>query len=284
MINIKNIGDSIGIGVGAGYCFDNDSSICLENELQQTSSGFYSNITYYVGTLCVLFLMNIFMYGCIHTYLRKYNSYIELIPRDKFYVLKNLCKSFILCMLMIAGTPIVYGVIFNNYWNNAMIHFLGTVYVSTDLTGLITIRRLSMATKIHHACVLIFGFVSVSSDYNEPSIARAMLVLTFFSIIPYSVNGYLGLRYLKQKDIQELVIDLCLYTYVNSVIVNFVFQHLYILYWLSDSYWILRMVYMGLYYLILNDDIKLIKYLYYKFRVTHGYYSDTNIMAFFSLF
>jgi hypothetical protein len=139
--------------------------------------------------------------------------------------------------------------------------------MSTDVTGLLFVPNLSSATKLHHTTVWIFSTLSMISDYTLNGLHRALVVLCFFSAIPYLVNAYLGLRHLNtHMYVKQKIVDIALYTYANSVAVNVVLQHLYVFRWVPLH--IVSFVYLGLYYLILYDDIKLIRYLYYKYKTT----------------
>ena len=179
------------------------------------------------------------------------------------YTVKNLSKSVVLLVMILLLIPVIYNIIFNGYWDNSKIHFFGTLYTSTDVTGLLFVPQLSSATKIHHRTVWIFGTLNMISNYEENGIHRALVALGFFSGIPYLVNTYLGMRHL-ETPYRSKIVDIALYTYVNSVVVNIILQHLYVFRWVPIN--AISIIYIILYYLILYDDIKLIQYLYFKYK------------------
>lgn len=233
--------------------------------------GIYNNVSMslitYFCTLMAMCFINCIGYSIVDIILStNIPAYNDLDLAKKRYTQKNLTKSLILLIILLMSIPGLMVLLLTGKWQTEAIHFLGTVYVSTDLTGLMMVPNLSRATVVHHFCVLLFGTISVLSDYNVMGIHRAMVTLTLLSAIPYLVNGYLGLRYLENKRIREIIIDICLYTYVNSVIVNFVVQHLYVFVWLPAGYWTVKLPYMCLYYLIVYDDVNLIRYLWFKHR------------------
>ena len=136
--------------------------------------------------------------------------------------------------------------------------------MSTDVTGLLLVPNLSTATKIHHRTVWVLSTLNMISDYQVNGLHRALVTLCFFSAIPYLVNTYLGLRHLNTPYIKQKIVDIALYTYANSVAANVVLQHLYVFRWVPFNG--VSVVYLILYYLILYDDIKLVMYLYYKYK------------------
>lgn len=242
-----------------------DIQIINDNSIWHLYENYYSSIIIYILSLFVFCTINIISYMIIDIILGdNVIGYGKLNIIQKRYTQKNLTKSLILLLILIMGLPNMFVLFVTGKWQNEMIHFLGTIYVSTDLTGLIMIPKLSIATKIHHYCVLVFGTISVLSDYNKMGIHRAMVTLTLLSAIPYLVNGYLGLRYLENKNIKDFIINICLYTYILSVVANFIIQHLYVCLWLPSGFLLIKLPYIGLYYLIVYDDLNLIKYLWYK--------------------
>ena len=167
-------------------------------------------------------------------------------------------------LILVFSTPLIYGIIFNGNWNNNLIHAFGTLYASTDVTGLLIVPNLARATKIHHTTVIIFSTLNMISNHELNGLHRALIVMCFLSAVPYIVNTYLGLRHLETPRIKQKIVDIALYTYVNSVVVNIILQHLYVFRWVPFS--LVSLLYLGLYYLILYDDVQLIKYLYYKYK------------------
>ena len=192
-------------------------------------------------------------------------EYQNLEEFEKRYILKNLTKTFILFLIVIGTLPWLYDLLLYNIWNNPIKHIIGTIYVSTDLTGLLFVPRLAFRTKVHHTIVCILGLSSIMTDYTQNGLHRALLTLTYMSAIPYTVNAYLGLRYLNRDYIKKQIVDVALYVYSLSVMVNILVQHFYVFLWVP-GFSLLKVLYLAMYYSILYDDLKLVQYLYYKYR------------------
>jgi len=185
-------------------------------------------------------------------------SYLSEYKRK--YVIKNIWKSFVLSIIMVGVTVNFIDGFFNNIWSNLSFKIWGTLYVSLDLSGLIYVRGLPTATIIHHLVVNILGIINSVTDYNEPGYYRSMLIYTYFSIVPFIVNFYLGYRYIDNNENRKNKLAQVAYKiYFTSLSLNILSQILF--FTLSQFHYSL-FFYIFLYSLIINDDIKLIKFLY----------------------
>ena len=128
---------------------------------------------------------------------------ITLSPYKRKYIIKNIWKSFILLIILIGASIQFLDGFINNVWSNLSFKTWGTVYVALDLSGLIYVKGLPIATVIHHVVVNILGFVNAQTDYNLPGYYRSILIYTYFSIIPFLVNFYLGYRYLDTNEYRK---------------------------------------------------------------------------------
>lgn len=222
------------------------------------------NIIDYGFILMLFIMLNRLQYFVIEKLMEKYMNNYDLLENYQIkYIVKNLTKSATLLIILMLSAPSIYSII-NGIWINKPLWILGSLYVSTDLTGLIFVPKLPKPTRIHHTIVGIFGLCNISVDYTKNGLHRALFVLCILSAVPYLVNTYLGLRYLENNNVQRKIVDICLFTYANSVIANVIFQYLYIFKWTTFHY--VSVIYFVLYNLILYDDIKLIKYLYHKYK------------------
>jgi hypothetical protein len=148
---------------------------------------------------------------------------------------------------------------FNNVWSNLSFRTWGTLYVALDLSGLIYVRGLPTATIIHHSVVNILGIINSVTDYNTPGYYRSMLIYTYFSILPFIVNFYLGYRYLDDNSKRKKKLAYIAFrVYQLSLLLNIVSQLVF--FWMEPLHYSIVM-YIILYALILNDDIKLILFL-----------------------
>jgi hypothetical protein len=223
------------------------------------------NLSYGYLLLLIFCCINISLYSILEYILPYYfPKFNNLSYADRKYTVKNLSKSFILSIIMASVGPIIYNIISNGVWDNYYTYLFGTIYMSTDVTGLLIVPNLPLPTKIHHITVWIFCTLNMISNYEVNGLHRALVALGYFSSIPYLVNTYLGLRHLNSTYIKQKIVDISLYTYANTIVVNAILQHLYIFRWVTFN--VISIVYTSLYYLILYDDIKLLRYLYYKYK------------------
>lgn len=187
------------------------------------------------------------------------NSDIVMSVYKRKYITKNIWKSFMLLLILIGSTLQFFDGFFNNVWSNLSFQTWGTVYVALDLSGLIYVRGLPLATVIHHVVVNILGIVHAQTDYNTPGYYRSILIYTYFSVIPFLVNFYLGYRYLDKDSHRKKRLAYYSYRiYQFSLISNMVCQFIFFLY---EPFHYSIILYVFLYCLILNDDIKLIRFL-----------------------
>ena len=178
----------------------------------------------------------------------------------KLYITKNIWKSAMLALIL-AGTtiPILQG-FFLNEWTNTSFLFWGTLYVALDLSGLIYVRGLPKATVIHHIVVCILGTLNAMADYTVRGYYRSILIYTYFSIVPFIVNFYLGARYLIIEDrSRKLLAKTSALIYTFSLGANIVSQ---VLFFATEPFSWAIVFYMSMYLLIMNDDVKLIHFLW----------------------
>jgi len=187
------------------------------------------------------------------------NDEMILSTYKRKYITKNIWKSFMLLLILIGSSLQFLDGFINNVWSNLSFQTWGTIYVALDLSGLIYVKGLPLATVIHHIVVNILGIVNAQTDYNMPGYYRSILIYTYFSIIPFLVNFYLGYRYL-DKDVHRKK-RLAYYSYriyQFSLGFNIMSQFLFFIY---EPLHYSILLYAVLYCLILNDDIKLILFL-----------------------
>jgi len=194
-------------------------------------------------------------------------DYTKLAFKQKAYILKNVTKSvFLMYLVYIAFNPIIYA-LRDDIWDNTSITYMGNIYVSTDLSGLLFVPELPITTKLHHLCVLALGVGNIFLDYSTQNMQRYACIYAYFSVIPYCVNTYLGMRVLLvKKPILKYICKMSLYIYSGCFLMNVLFQHniAYHLFIENTVDTLYIAIYLCIFYLIMIDDIKLIKYFYYK--------------------
>ena len=190
------------------------------------------------------------------------NSYFPTLKdHQKMRTLKNLTKATFLAYLTIYTTPHIWAIYKTGIWDNDLITWMGNVYVSTDLAGLFYVESLPKLTKIHHTIVFFLGIMNIIADYSQPGTHRNMVILAYFSLIPYSVNCLLGTKDLRFTPIFYRILGVwSSILYGFCITINFLFQHINIFKYNQDQISI-RLGFLAIYYLILLDDINLMKWL-----------------------
>jgi len=224
----------------------------------------YSNLSTYFATLAFLVYLHQYVYIIGDILLFKFYITDDIIA-DKFtlykrkYIIKNLWKSSMLALIMISATISFIDGFFHNTWSNLTFFVWGTYYVSLDLSGLVYVRGLPITTKVHHVVVCILGTLNAIADYNIPGYYRSILIYTYFSIVPFIVNFYLGYRYLETNETRrKLISKLSYYIYSFSLFTNILCQ---ILFFYFEVFSFSIIFYIAMFSMIMNDDIKLIRFL-----------------------
>jgi|SaaInlV_165m_DNA_1040744.scaffolds.fasta_scaffold17645_2 hypothetical protein len=226
----------------------------------------------YIIPLPPLFIVIIFYVGyftsvfkTVEFVMNKIGPYKSLSTYKKRYVIKNLLKSNTL-FLMTPGTLLILKDIFMyNKWNNASLHILGTIYSLTDFISLLLVPGLPMTTKLHHGFVTIFGIINIINDYTQPNIVRMLIIYGALSTISFSVNGYLGLRYITQNDkLLNTTALLSFCVYVICFTINWLYHYYYII--TIESMTFATILYFIAAHIIMYDDIKLMGHLIKRVR------------------
>lgn len=228
-------------------------------------------IFYYLFALFLLVYLHQYVYLLGDQFLFKYYIKNDEIL-DKFnlykrrYIIKNLWKSAILALILLSTSLSVVDGFFYKTWSPTIFLVWGTLYVSLDLSGLVYVRGLPITTKIHHIVVCILGTLNSVTNYNSPGYYRSILIYTYFSIVPFIVNFYLGYRYLETNDNRRKVVGIwSYYIYSISLICNIISQLVF--FYLQPFEWSI-LFYMLMFTMIINDDIKLIQFLRKESKLT----------------
>jgi hypothetical protein len=220
-------------------------------------------ISYYFFLMLLFIYLHKYVYYYGEKILINYNNSNELINLSEYkikYIIKNIWKSCILFLILIFGTFHILEGFINNIWYNVFFYIFGTIYSSLDISGLIFVRGLPTATVVHHCVVGILGSLNLLVDYSVSGYYRSIIIYTYFSIIPFLVNFYLGYRYISvNKERIKKIANYSYKIYTFSLISNILCQ---IIFFINQEYNNYLFVYIGLYTLILYDDIKLIKFLH----------------------
>tara|TARA_B110001469_G_C9624707_1_gene311690 strand:+ start:75 stop:833 length:759 start_codon:yes stop_codon:yes gene_type:complete len=191
------------------------------------------------------------------------------------YIIKNFIKSIVMSIIFIFMIFIFIPNLFKNKWNDSHNRLVGAFYVSNDLAGLIAVKNLPLSTKVHHyTTVFLYTIICIISTEEEENIGRLIVVYTIFSCIPFLVNSYLGLRFfytrekIKNENDRKInkIIDLnrilAFYIYIVCCILNWSYHIIFLLNIIKlGGFSFTYLVYYGLLYPIINDDIILLTWL-----------------------
>ena len=195
-----------------------------------------------------------------HTLKKTSRKYASLPVFRQMYIQKNFIKSIFLAVLTLyALVAVIWPIVYENTWDSYIIHRLGSIYVSNDFTGLVCVDRLPQTTKVHHIITTILVFCSLSIDFQESGIGKAMLVYTMASASAYIVNFHLALRWLCPRHSLRWLRYTAGFIYVTVCILS----------WTWHFWWICSVssinVYHTMYLLLLSwivrDDIILMRWL-----------------------
>lgn len=140
----------------------------------------------------------------IYPYFLSLNSNYNILKDDKkIYVIKNVIKSVNLLLLITQTNNLISFIKFNKHLSNNFVNNFASFYVSNDIVALYRVKKLPSSTLFHHIMTTILLFVSYNIDFEnleDTSLAKLLIVYTCFSCYPFTVNSYLGLRFLEYKE------------------------------------------------------------------------------------
>ena len=179
------------------------------------------------------------------------------------YISKNIGKSLILIYICAFGYRKVLDALFYGIWDNEFIYQLGILYSSHDILSLFKYYHiLSNTTKLHHLSVLILSYANLNNDYTKPTIWKGLIAYAFFSALAFYVNTFLGIRFLIRRSNTIIISKIAFLVYLTSCVFNWCFQiyYFYSYFNINISH---TLIYLFLSSMLINDDIILLKFLYY---------------------
>ena len=223
---------------------------------------FINNYNLYI--FCYFFISNYFIYTIYEPFKQKISlAYPKFKTYDQSrqnYIIKNLMKAMALYFISILSIPVIPAFIFNYKKLNIIIQLTGVFYAANDFVGLLKVKKLSLATKIHHIVSTILGLTVPIIDFFESTTARLLIIYTLSSCYTYKVNYYLGYRFINEKENLKNIKKKAFIIYLLSFFCNFTFQY----YWLYINFNQLS-IYNISYYIIITpliyDDFKLLFWL-----------------------
>jgi len=202
---------------------------------------------------------------CDYFMLRNSSSYKSIPDDKKFYVLGNLIKSAVLFSYCPLASKVLYEALVNDSWNNSRIRNLGVLYAIPDFVSLFLVSRMSITTKIHHVCVVIFMVYNLYADYTTPGVSQALMVYGVFSTFSYLVNMLLASRFLQVSEYLSLVMAVvALVIYSSCLAINWTWQaqFLWQLWHSAPSERPKILLYCGFITMIVYDDCVLVQWLW----------------------
>jgi len=200
---------------------------------------------------------------CDYVMSRRSTSYGSIPDDKKFYVLSNLIKSAVLFSYCPLAVQCLYQALVLDVWSTARIRNLSVLYAIPDFVSLFLVSRMSITTKLHHICVVLFMLHTLSTDFDEESVARALVVYAVFSTFAYLVNLLLASRFLQIGTAASLFMSIvALGLYAGCLGINWTWQvrFLWDLWWRRPSVGIY--VYCSFMSMVVYDDVVLVRWLW----------------------
>jgi len=183
------------------------------------------------------------------------------------YRIVNFVKSALLGILCVPTFYLINNVIFYpdnvNYYQ---VSIFAALYASIDMAALIYNSNNHISTNVHHITVQLFYFYILYYDFAMINLVRPIVTYACYSLFAYLVNGRLSIRKLDFKY-EDKINDLSLIVYINTSISNWIAQ-VYLIFFATPElpFFYTKMLYTLLVFVIISDDIFLMKYLYYYNR------------------
>ena len=183
------------------------------------------------------------------------------------YRIVNFTKSAFLGILIIPTFFLLNNVVyFPQNVNYYQVSIFAALYSSIDMAALIYNSNNHISTNIHHITVQLFYFYILYYDFAMINLVRPIVTYACFSLFAYLVNGRLSIRKL-DLEYENNVNILSLIIYINTSIFNWAAQF-YLIFFATPElpFFYTKMLYTILVFIIVSDDIFLMKYLYYYNR------------------
>jgi len=223
---------------------------------------YFPEIEWFFGAIVIYFLG----FALVDFECRNNETYTLLTVDRKNYFKKNIVKAFSLLLISIYGTIIMSNGLMYNKWNNTEIYRLGYFYSALDFIGLLKVQNLPTNSKIHHMTTFILSYMNTWIDYNNPSFWIGLPVYCVLSCYACGVNYFLGMRLLKPLIEMRKLIIYNLVSYVFILLVNWTYQGYVLMTNVGLNYKWDSILYVSLIVFVANDDIKLVKFLFYHLK------------------
>ncbi|KAG5487724.1 hypothetical protein LSCM1_08089 [Leishmania martiniquensis] len=221
-----------------------------------------------------LFLIGSYMvfssYYMIYYFLERFSdSFRRIASQDKkFYIIGNLIKAGILISITPFACVHLVKIIVFEEWESNILRNLGCIYAIPDFISMVIVRRMRWSTWVHHACVVLFNYLSIMNNYQHENVCRCVVVYAAFSSFAYCVNVLLASRFLGvSANVARVLSFVALVVYALCCAVNWAWQVYYLRRLLTSGHdhWTVY-TYMFFISLVMWDDIVLNKWLLHHAR------------------
>ena len=211
------------------------------------------------------------LYIIISVCLSLNTNYQKIKLEKQMYIIKNVVKSLVLLYVGIfSSIDFIHFIYTENFEMNSVYNY-ASLYVANDFIALLIVPNLPKTTILHHKITCLFLLYTLHVDFNSiENVGQLLFIYTIFSSYAFLVNFYLGIRFLKNKNdtnsLLNKIIDYtkiyAYYIYAISSIINWIIHIALISYRVYLGVFNLDYIlYSGLLYFIIKDDLILMSWL-----------------------
>ena len=188
------------------------------------------------------------------------------------YIQVNYMKSVFLMIASPAVIYIIYNAILYNIIPPTLVMLLGGLYAALDMSALVYNPNCHKSTLVHHISVQLLYYYCIYYNWLFLSIASSITMYACFSTLSYLVNYRLSIRG-SNNQYEQIVNDVSLIVYSANSIVNWIVQLYFIFFYfpLFNDYIIFKILYILSIFMIIYDDLFLMKYLYKNISPSYYY-------------
>ena len=177
-------------------------------------------------------IFNVFgLYILISAFLSLNTNYQKIKLEKQMYIIKNVVKSLVLFYVGIFSSIDFIYFIYNDEFEMNAVYDYASFYVANDFIALLIVPNLPKTTIIHHQITCLFLLYTLHVDFNSiENVGQLLFIYTIFSSYAFLVNFYLGIRFLKNKNDNNSLLNKVIeytkiyayYIYTISCIINWI--------------------------------------------------------------
>ena len=211
------------------------------------------------------------LYIIISVCLSLNTNYQKIKLEKQMYIIKNVVKSLVLLYVGVFSSIDFIHFIYNNVYEMNLVYNYASLYVANDFIALLIVPNLPKTTILHHQITCLFLVYTLHVDFNSiGNVGQLLFIYTIFSSYAFLVNFYLGIRFLKNKNDNNSLLNKIIeytkiyayYIYTISCIINWIIHISLLSYRAYLGVFNLHYIlYTGLLYFIIKDDLILMSWL-----------------------